>query len=42
MAAADTLIAAVLPSELMRDFAPPAAAALAILLAFLFWRRRKK
>jgi MYXO-CTERM domain-containing protein len=43
MAAADALFATgALPPELMRDFAPPAGAALAILLAFLFWRRRKK
>ena len=42
MAAADALVAAGgLPLESVRDFAPPAGAALAILLAFLFWRRRR-
>jgi len=43
MAAADTLVAAgVLPPELMRDFAPPAGVALAILLAFLSYAGRAK
>ena len=42
MAAADALVAASgLPLESVREFAPPAGAALAILLAFLFWRRRR-
>jgi YjbE family integral membrane protein len=43
MAAADTLIAASsLPQELMRNLAPPAGAALAILLAFLSYAGRAK
>ena len=43
MAAADALVAAgALPPEFMRDFAPPAGAALAILLAFLSYARRAK
>jgi YjbE family integral membrane protein len=43
MAAADTLIAAIsLPQELMRNLAPPAGAALAILLAFLSYAGRAK
>ena len=43
MAADDALIVASgLPLESLRDFAPPVGAALAILLAFLFYARRVK
>ncbi len=43
MAAGDALIVASgLPLESLRDFAPPVGAALAILLAFLFYARRVK
>jgi hypothetical protein len=43
MAAADALVVAIgLPLESAREFAPPAGAALALLLAFLVYARRVK